>query len=55
MASPSKPFSKTLAPTRLLRKTQSLKQYSKGGLLDLSDNKIDCLFDYPNKLIKIIK
>lgn len=51
-----KPFSKPPPPTRSLRKTQSLTHYTKGGLLNLSDNKIDYIyFDDPNELINRLR
>jgi hypothetical protein len=46
------PFSKPPPPNKPLRRTQSLKSYTKGGLLDLSNNKIDYVyFDDPNEII----
>jgi|UniRef100_V5I8K9 hypothetical protein len=45
-------FSKPPPPTRPLRKTQSFKHYTKGGLLNLSNRKVDYVyFDDPNELI----
>lgn len=48
----SRAFSKPPPPTRPLRRTQSLKLPSKGGLLNLSKNKIDYVwFNNPNELV----
>jgi hypothetical protein len=55
-ASIPKPFSKPPPPTRPLRRTQSLQHYKKGGLLNLTDNKIDYVYyDDPNELINRLR
>lgn len=55
-ASGPKSFSKPPPPNKPLRRTQSLKHYTTGGLLNLSNNKIDYVYyDDPNELINRLR